>query len=149
MIREAVAARDGFLRNHPELQSFQDEIIRQTKNLGCAANRMAVLDAMMRESVAELRKHLLELRHDLQSLVEENPAEAPAQAPEESLEPGDGSAERAVPESEDRHEPECRGHSPAGKIIGPADAWPRPPVGERFPPKKSDGEPTEPERRDD
>jgi len=105
-LRQAVEARDAFLKEHPELQPLQDEITRLMRQMGSPHNRMALLDSMLRERVLELQRKMVELREVLIARL------AAIQAEEALGEPA------PVEESTAPREP--------GQILGPADDWPVP-----------------------
>lgn len=48
-VRKAERARDDFLKEHPELISFQEKIDKQLASAGSAENRMALLYVLMDE----------------------------------------------------------------------------------------------------
>ena len=61
-IRKAIEARDRFLKEHPELRPFQEEIDRRLTHAGSIENRMAVLGFMMHEQSLKFDRTLLHLR---------------------------------------------------------------------------------------
>ena len=61
-LTEAVRNRDEFLREHPELRKFQDEIDRRMELAGPCENRIAVLGFMLEAKLHELLEHLSTLR---------------------------------------------------------------------------------------
>ena len=61
-IRKAVEARDRFLKLHPELRPFQEEIDRRLTHAGSIENRMAVLGFMIHEQSLKFDRTLLHLR---------------------------------------------------------------------------------------
>ena len=61
-LEEAIKAREKFLKEHPELQPFQDEIDRiMAKTVGFE-NRMSVLAFMIQTKLFQLRDSITELR---------------------------------------------------------------------------------------
>lgn len=63
-LKEAIEARDQFLRQHPQLREFQAEIDATLKNVIGFGNRMAVLRLMMEGRMYKLRAILEELLRD-------------------------------------------------------------------------------------
>jgi hypothetical protein len=133
-IRKAVEARDAFLKEHPELQPLQDEITRLMRNMGSPHNRMALLDAMLRERVLDLQRKLVELREEiLTRLADAQERHAAAQLEEaqglDGPEAGHEHPEQSQgPEEQEEpfdQEDTATGNT-TGKILGPADAWPVP-----------------------
>ena len=61
-IRNAVAERDSFLAEHPELQPLQEEIERRLRGAGSVENRIAILRFMMDEKLFELRRACLKAK---------------------------------------------------------------------------------------
>lgn len=62
MLSEALKARERFLKQHPELQAYQDEIDRTLGKVIGYENRMAVLLFMMEAKLHELRESLAQLQ---------------------------------------------------------------------------------------
>ena len=78
-LEEALKAREKFLKEHPDLQPFQDEIDRIMEKTVGFENRMAVLAFMienklyeLRDSVAELHSATLKARRALSEDKAEN-----------------------------------------------------------------------------
>ena len=61
--KKAVEERDQFLREHPELLSFQEEINEVMRKAGSNANRMTQLDILLREKSNELVSLLNQLKN--------------------------------------------------------------------------------------
>ncbi len=57
---EALAERDRFLREHPELRDFQRKIDDRLRRAGSAHNRLVVIYEMMMDSFRELNTMLQE-----------------------------------------------------------------------------------------
>jgi hypothetical protein len=65
-IQTAVEVRDRFLKKHPELKPFQEEIERRLANAGSLENRLAVLGFMLCEQNLEFDQKLLQLKERLE-----------------------------------------------------------------------------------
>jgi hypothetical protein len=61
MAMAARLKRDRLLRQHPHLQTYQDEIDRRLNAAGGPANRLAVLGFMLEAKLAELKGELTRL----------------------------------------------------------------------------------------
>ena len=97
-VRKAVEERDRFLAAHPELQPLQDEITRLTRYAATTENRIAILDALLREKTITLLARLKELT----AIWEATKAAALENLEVESEEPDENP-----------------------RVIGPAEDWPR------------------------
>ena len=64
-IRNAVEARDRFLKEHPHLIPFQEEIERRLKAAGSIENRMIILSCMINERLFGLEHAIQQLRQCL------------------------------------------------------------------------------------
>ncbi len=62
MLSAALKARERFLKQHPELQAYQDEIDRTLEKVIGYENRMAVLVFMMEGKLYELRESVAQLQ---------------------------------------------------------------------------------------
>lgn len=60
-IKKAVDERNMFLAEHPDLQTFQDEIEEALKKAGSLHNRNVILSEMMRDYVYKLQLAVGEL----------------------------------------------------------------------------------------
>lgn len=82
-VRKAVEERDRFLAAHPELQPLQDEITRLTRYAATTENRIAILDALLREKTIELLARLRELTAiwEATKAAVEEPEEEPTEPP--------------------------------------------------------------------
>ena len=61
-LEEALKARDKFLKEHPHLQPFQDEIDRIMEKTVGFENRMSVFAFMIQKKLFELRDSIAQLR---------------------------------------------------------------------------------------
>ena len=64
ILKEALEARDQFLKEQPHLQSFQDEIDRILEKTVGFENRMSVLAFMIEAKLHELKDAITELHSD-------------------------------------------------------------------------------------
>jgi len=62
ILEEALKAREQFLKEHPHLQAFQDEIDRIMEKTVGFENRMSVLAFMIEAKLYELRDSISRLR---------------------------------------------------------------------------------------
>jgi hypothetical protein len=62
ILEEALRAREQFLKEHPHLQAFQDEIDRMLEKTVGFENRMSVLAFMIEAKLYELRDSISRLR---------------------------------------------------------------------------------------
>ena len=83
MLEEALNAREQFLKEHPDLQPFQDEIDRVMEKTVGFENRMAVLAFMietklyeLKDSIAKLESAPLEVQRFFDEAEVENADEA-------------------------------------------------------------------------
>ena len=60
-LEEALAAREQYLSEHPQLRAYQAEIDRTLQNVIGYENRMAVLAMMMQAKIYQLRDAVLSL----------------------------------------------------------------------------------------
>ena len=73
ILEQALKAREEFLKQHPHLQSFQDEIDRIMEKAVGFENRMSVLAFLMEKKLYELRDSVASLRSvalNMQSLFD-------------------------------------------------------------------------------
>ncbi len=123
--KKAVDERDQFLREHPEMLAFQEEINEVLRKAGNNANRMTQLDILLREKANELVNLLDQLKTTAESELgiepaQTEPADEEKPADTESTTPNDNDINK-IPES--AHPP--NNPEQPGLILGPADAWPR------------------------
>lgn len=55
--------RDEFLKKHPELKKFQDEVERRLSKAGDSTSRMKVLSIMMEENVQKMESYVKQLEN--------------------------------------------------------------------------------------
>ena len=65
LLQELLEKREQYLKENPQLVSFQEEIDRLLDNAGSQENRMAVLGIMLEGKLTELREHLMSLSNML------------------------------------------------------------------------------------
>lgn len=68
-IKAAVERRNKFLKEHPQMQVFQDEIDKELAKAGNQHNRMAVLENLLYIKRNELLKALEDLSGTLKKLT--------------------------------------------------------------------------------
>jgi hypothetical protein len=64
ILEEALRAREQFLKEHPHLQAFQDEIDRMLEKTVGFENRMSVLAFMIETKLYELKESIAQLYAD-------------------------------------------------------------------------------------
>ncbi|NNG02013.1 MAG: DUF3135 domain-containing protein [Desulfobacteraceae bacterium] len=72
-LSRAVAQRDRFLQQNPDLLCYQEEIDRVLNKAGGPQQRMAVLGFMMEAKLDELRRQLEKLTEIVAPLSNQNP----------------------------------------------------------------------------
>ena len=66
ILNKALAAREEFLRRHPQQRAYQAEIDRILDNSGGIHGRLAVLGILMEGKLLEMKDELLKLHSVLQ-----------------------------------------------------------------------------------